>query len=106
MENCFLANQAFVNQFFDIAQAMDVDFEDLRERWLPDPRVGESHTQVTSERGFRARCLPKDLSALITAMRPFGGVPLLEAVRDYNTRLCESADLRRRQNSLFSAARV
>ena len=35
MENCFLATKvAFVNQFFDIAEAMDVDFQELRKLWL------------------------------------------------------------------------
>lgn len=93
MENCFLATKvAFVNQFFDIAQSMGVAFDELRELWLADPRIGESHTVVTPERGFRGRCLPKDLAALIAAMQPFGGSPLLEAVRDYNHAVCEHQD--------------
>jgi UDPglucose 6-dehydrogenase len=106
MENCFLATKvAFVNQFFDIAVAMEVDFDDLRQLWLADSRVGESHTQVTLERGFRGRCLPKDLSALVTAMSSLGGTPFLEAVQDYNTRLCEAADINRR-NALISTSRL
>jgi UDPglucose 6-dehydrogenase len=96
MENCFLATKvAFVNQFFDIAAALNVNFSDLRELWLADPRVGSSHSNVTAERGFRGRCLPKDVSALVAAMKPYGGTPLIEAVMQYNTRLCESADLAR-----------
>ena len=63
MENCFLATKvAFVNQFYDIAKAFHVDYSELRNLWLTDPRIGESHTLVTDERGFRGRCLPKDLS--------------------------------------------
>jgi len=93
MENCFLATKvAFVNQFFDIAAALNVDFSELRELWLADPRVGSSHSSVTAERGFRGRCLPKDISALVAAMKPYGEAPLVEAVMQYNTRLCESAD--------------
>jgi UDPglucose 6-dehydrogenase len=93
MENCFLAAKvAFVNQFYDIAQAFGVDFEELRELWLADPRVGSSHTVVSQERGFRGRCLPKDVSALVSAMRPMGGAPLLEAILSYNRALCDSAD--------------
>jgi UDPglucose 6-dehydrogenase len=89
MENCFLATKvAFVNQFFDIATALDVDFEELRNLWLLDSRVGPSHTLVTPERGFRGHCLPKDLAALIAAMKSFGGTPLLQAVHSYNTKLC------------------
>jgi UDPglucose 6-dehydrogenase len=93
MENCFLATKvAFVNQFYDIAKTFDVDYGELRKLWLADPRVGESHTWVTEERGFRGRCLPKDISAMISAMQPYGGAPLLEAVRAYNAAVCAAAD--------------
>ena len=96
MENCFLAVKvAFVNQFFDIAALLAVDFAELRELWLLDHRVGVSHSFVTEERGFRGRCLPKDVSALAALMRPSGGAPLLEAVLKYNADLCESSDQRR-----------
>lgn len=92
MENCFLATKvAFVNQFFDVARAMNVDFEELRKLWLADPRIGESHTMVTAERSFGGRCLPKDLAALIAAMRQLGGAPLLQAVSDYNRHLSEAS---------------
>jgi UDPglucose 6-dehydrogenase len=95
MENCFLATKvAFVNQFFDIASAFDVDYLELRKLWLADPRVGESHTSVTEERGFRGRCLPKDISAMISGMQAHGGAPLLEAVRSYNDAVCAAADRR------------
>jgi len=93
MENCFLAAKvAFVNQFFDIAAALNVNFSELRELWLADPRVGSSHSSVTAERDFRGRCLPKDVSAMVAAMKPHGGAPLIEAVMEYNSRLCESVD--------------
>lgn len=88
MENCFLATKVvFVNQFFDIASSLDIDFEELRHLWLMDTRIGESHTKVTSERGFSGRCLPKDLLALITHMRSKGGAPLLKSIFDYNESL-------------------
>ena len=101
MENCFLATKvAFVNQFFDIAQNLGVDFEALRALWLADTRIGPSHTRVTSERGFRGRCLPKDISALVAAMRPFGGAPLLEQVMAYNREVCARADLSRGETAV------
>jgi UDPglucose 6-dehydrogenase len=85
MENCFLATKvAFVNQFFDIATSLGVDFEELRKVWLADPRVGPSHSAVSAERGFGGRCLPKDMRALIAVMRRRGGAPLLEALLAYN----------------------
>jgi UDPglucose 6-dehydrogenase len=90
MENAFLAMKvAFCNEFFDIAGAMGVDYDDLRELWLMDPRIGRSHTWVhRGDRGFGGRCLPKDLAAIIAAARDAGHPPtILEAVRDANTAL-------------------
>ena len=85
MENCYLATKvAFVNQFYEIAREMKVDFSKLRELWLMDTRIGESHTRVTAQRGFGGRCLPKDLEAIAALMRPCGGAPLLEAVLAFN----------------------
>ena len=93
MENCFLATKvAFVNQFFELSNYFDVDWEELRRLWLADPRVGKSHTNITAERGYRGRCLPKDVAAIIAASLPFGGAPLLESVQAFNRSVCESAD--------------
>ena len=85
MENCFLATKvAFVNQFYDIALTLGVDFEVLRALWLMDSRIGDSHTSVTAERGFGGRCLPKDMQAIVSLMRAKGNAPLLEAVLSFN----------------------
>jgi UDPglucose 6-dehydrogenase len=93
MENAFLATKvAFANQFYDIAQGLGVDYNELRELWLADDRVGRSHTIVTAERGYRGRCLPKDMASIIRIARQAGGAPLLEAVDRYNDEVCRKAD--------------
>jgi UDPglucose 6-dehydrogenase len=93
MENAFLATKvAFVNQFYDLARAYGVDYNELREVWLADERVGRSHTMVTEERGYRGRCLPKDMAAIIHAAKTVGGAPLLEAVDRYNDEVCRTTD--------------
>ena len=93
MENSFLATKvAFVNQFYDLAQAYGVNYSELREIWLADERIGRSHTIVTEERGFRGRCLPKDIASIIHEAKRFGGAPLLEAVDRYNEEVCRRAD--------------
>lgn len=97
MENTFLATKvAFVNQFYDLAEAYGVKFSELRELWLADERVGRSHTIVTEERGYRGRCLPKDMAAILYEAQKFGGAPLLEAVDRYNDEVCRRADEKRR----------
>jgi UDPglucose 6-dehydrogenase len=88
MENAFLAMKVtFCNEFYDIATAAAIDYNELRELWLLDPRIGRSHTFVLPHsRGFGGRCLPKDLSAIIDSARRLGVSPqLLEGVRDTNT---------------------
>lgn len=93
MENSFLATKvAFVNQFYDIAKGLGVDFSELRELWLADDRIGRSHTIVTAERGYRGRCLPKDMASIIDVARQAGGAPLLEAVDRFNDEICRRAD--------------
>ena len=87
MENCFLATKVtFCNQFYDIAQAMGVNYNKLRETWLLDPRIGRSHTFVYPDnRGFGGSCLPKDLSATLYQANECGvDVPLLQSVWDTN----------------------
>ena len=66
MENCFLALKVtFCNEFYGLADSYGVDYNELRELWLLDPRIGRSHTFVfPSSRGFGGRCLPKDLDAV------------------------------------------
>jgi UDP-glucose 6-dehydrogenase len=74
-----------------------VDYHELREIWLADERIGRSHTIVTEERGYRGRCLPKDVAAIIHASRLLGGAPLLEAIDRHNDEACRRADAARAQ---------
>ena len=94
MENAFFAAKVlFCNEFYDIAQALEVDYNALRELWLLDPRMGRSHTWVhPDDRGFGGKCLPKDLDALLRAAEAIGVTPeMLAAVASSNRRLRNEA---------------
>ena len=94
MENSYLALKVtFCNEFYDIAASHGIDYNELRELWLLDPRIGRSHTFVLPHaRGFGGRCLPKDLSAIIDSASRKGVQPrLLEAVRDVNARMRDAS---------------
>lgn len=83
MENSFLALKVtFCNEFYDIATALGVDYTELRETWLMDPRIGRSHTFVYPEnRGYGGSCLPKDISAIIFQSNQMGvNTDLLKSV--------------------------
>jgi len=89
MENAFLALKVtFCNEFFDIASVLGVDYNELRELWLQDPRIGRSHTLVFPEdRGYGGKCLPKDVSALIQSATAHAYEPsLLTAMVETNAR--------------------
>jgi UDPglucose 6-dehydrogenase len=68
MENAWLATKVtFCHQFADFAEAIDVEYDDLRECWLEDPRITRSHTFVYAGRpGFTGKCLPKDTAAILS----------------------------------------
>jgi UDPglucose 6-dehydrogenase len=90
MENSFLAAKvAFCNEFYDIAAAAGVGYDELRELWLLDPRIGRSHTFVyPDDRGFGGPCLPKDLSAIVSTAEALGVEPtLLKSVEASNRRV-------------------
>ncbi len=90
MENCFLALKVtFCNEFYDLAEALGVDYNELRELWLLDPRMGRSHTFVMpDDRGFGGNCLPKDLNAVLATAEQAGHRPtLLAAVREANANM-------------------
>ncbi len=83
MENAFLALKVtFCNEMYDVASALDIDYNELRELWLLDPRIGRSHTLVYPDnRGYGGKCLPKDARALVqTASTSGAEVPLLSAM--------------------------
>lgn len=66
MENSFFATKVtFCNEFYEIAEKFGLNYEQVRETWLIDPRIGRSHTFVyPNNRGYGGSCLPKDISAI------------------------------------------
>lgn len=91
MENSFLALKViFCNEFFDIAKSFEVDYHELRELWLLDPRIEPTHSFVFPDsRGFAGGCLPKDIDAIVEATRGRTGMApmLMSTVASYNRAL-------------------
>jgi|SRR3989344_3996986 len=91
MENSYLATKViFCEEFFKICEAFGVDYNQVREGWLLDPRIEPSHTFVRKDGnpGFGGKCLPKDVSAIISATEKAGYDPiLLKAIFDYNEKI-------------------
>ena len=69
MENAWLATKvSFCHEFFDVAERIGVDYEDLREIFVMDPRVNPSHTFVYRDHPYwSSHCLDKDVPAIMNA---------------------------------------
>lgn len=67
MENAFLATKVvFSNEFYRIAKELGVDYTELREGFIADPRVNPSHTFVYEDQPYYdSKCLNKDVSAIL-----------------------------------------
>lgn len=83
MENCFLALKVtFCSEFFTIARSMGISYEKLREIFVLDERMGDSHTFVNSQQPYYdSHCLNKDIPGLI---KQTDKAHLMEAMLDIN----------------------
>ena len=84
MENSYLATKvSFCNQFYNIANDIGVNYEELRELFVMDPRVEPSHTFVYGEHPYwNSHCLNKDVPAIAKHF----DAPLLLGIIDFNNR--------------------
>lgn len=84
MENCFLALKVtFCNEFATVAKDYNIPYELLREAFIMDERVGDSHTFVLEDQPFYdSHCLNKDIPAFINFAN--GKAYLMESVYQIN----------------------
>jgi len=91
MENAFFSTKLiFCHEFNQICKHWGVDYNEVRECWLLDPRMGPSHTCIfkNKEFPFDGKCLPKDLAAIIYSAKEKGYEPnFLEEVNTSNNRI-------------------
>ena len=90
IENSFFAAKVtFCNEWYDIAKAYGVDWNELRELWLLDPRINKNHTLVFErDRGYGGKCFPKDVKAIIKDSEKMGySADLMKAVDEVNERI-------------------
>ena len=85
--NTFLATKvAFFNQIEELCDRAHIDYNNVKDLVQHDERIGNSHMDVTEQRGFGGHCFPKDTSALLkTASREYEyNMSILQAAVDYN----------------------
>ena len=87
--NCFLASKvSFANEFKQICDQIDIDYDKVVEYALYDERIGRTHLSVPGpdgKCGFGGSCFPKDINALIEYTKSLGIDPvMLSAVWNKN----------------------
>jgi UDPglucose 6-dehydrogenase len=86
LRNSFLATKvSFFNQVYDLCEASGVNYTSVANGVSVDKRFGESHTSITTERGFGGHCFPKDTLALTKLAEQHGvDLSLIECAIKYN----------------------
>lgn len=87
MENSFLALKVtFCSEFAHIADKLGISYPELREIFVNDKRMGNSHTYINPNKPYYdSHCLNKDIPALIyLCKRNNISVPLMESVNTIN----------------------
>ena len=66
MENSFLATKvSFCQAFFNVCEKIGINYEELRELFILDPRVNPSHTFVYKDTPYwNSHCFNKDVPAI------------------------------------------
>jgi len=82
MENSWLATKvSFMQEFFELCQKINIEYEDLRELFLLDPRVNKAHTFVYPETPYwDSHCLNKDVPSIAFKYN----MELLKSVLSFN----------------------
>lgn len=64
--NCFLATKViFANEMHELSNALQIDWDVVKSIVVADERIGNTHFDVTPERGFSKKCFPKDMIAIL-----------------------------------------
>ena len=75
-------------KYMTYANATGTDYEAVASLITEDNRIGDSHTRVTSERGFGGHCFPKDTQAILkTANDNNIDLTLIEQAILYNNQI-------------------
>ena len=76
MANCFFATKvSFMNEMYQVCEAIDGDRDAALEGFITDGRIGNSHIDVPGhdgDYGFGGKCFPKDLNAMIKKAESLG----------------------------------
>ena len=84
--NSFLSTKvSFFNQIYDLCEATGIDYKNVKQGIAMDTRIGNSHTDVNTSRGYGGHCFPKDVQAILeTAKANNVNLSLIKQSQQYN----------------------
>lgn len=96
MSNVMLAAKSLIaNEFYALAQKLEISYDAAREMVEADPRIG-SHIKVPGpdgSLGFGGKCFPKDMVALLALGRKLSvDLSVLEKIWEKNLKIRENHD--------------
>ena len=97
MANCFFATKvSFMNEMYQLCNAIDGDWDKAMEGFITDGRIGNSHIDVPGhdgDFGFGGKCFPKDLNAMIKRAEALGVNPsVMKGAWEKNTEVRQDLD--------------
>jgi len=95
--NCFFsAKVSIMNEIYDICKGLGIEYEKVRQMFLADQRIANSHTMVPGpdgHRGFGGKCFYKDLNSFIFWCKEHNfNVDMFDAANRVNERVREYKD--------------
>lgn len=87
VNNYYALKVIFANQVYDICQAAGINYETVKEGFVADKRVMNSHLEIVHKgyRGYGGKCLRKDMDSMIDFAQEQGiDLKLFKAARDIN----------------------
>jgi len=97
MLNCYFASKvSFMNEIYEICEKMSLNYETVKNMFLGDGRVSNSHVNVPGPdnfKGFGGKCFPKDLNSFINWGITNGfNMDMFKAAEKVNQRVREVKD--------------
>ena len=97
MANCFFATKvSFMNEMYQVCNAIGGDWDRALEGFITDGRIGNSHIDVPGhdgDLGFGGKCFPKDINAMIKRSEELGVDPkVMKAAWDKNKEVRKDLD--------------
>ncbi len=92
MCNCFFSVKlSFLNEIYLLTKHLNIDFENLKDMWLGDMRIGNSHTDVPGHDGmlgWGGKCFKKDINAFIKYVEKEGlNIEMCKAAESVNNKV-------------------